>query len=170
MLTPLPREQNPKGEEAEGGVAPAQGRKPSRVSGHLYQDTPNPKLKVHRRSRAANRSQQGVEPEKSSQLHDTQQKTAGAPGKRAEQSHQKRLSKSLPHPQQEERKKTQLRCHRKKNPLTYTGTTSRTQLQGPDPHTHICEPSNIPASAYRPLPNLRLIDTNLVVIFAEKHM
>ena len=156
MLTHPPRVQNPKGEEAEWGVAPAQGRKPSGVSGHLYQDTPNPKLNVHRRSRAANRSQQGVEPEKGSQLHDTQRKTAGAPGKRAEQSHQKSLSKSLPHPQQD-RMKTQLRRHRK-NPHTYTGTTSRVQLQGPDPHTHICEPPNIPASAYRPLPNLKLLD------------
>ena len=44
-----------------------------------------------------------------------------------------------------------------KNPHTYTGTTSRVLLQGPDPHTHICEPSNIPASAYKPLPNLKLL-------------
>ena len=42
-------------------------------------------------------------------------KTAGAPGQ-AEQTHQRRLSKSLRHPQKEERKKTQHRCHRKKNP------------------------------------------------------
>ena len=128
MLTHPPRVQNPKGEDAEGGVAPAQGRKPSAVSGHLYQDTPNPKLNVHRRSRAANRSQQGVEPKKRSQLHDKQRKTAGAPGKRAKQSHQKRLSKSLPHPQQEERMKRQLRSHRK-TPHIYRdhqqGTTSR---------------------------------------------
>ena len=57
-----------------------------------------------------------MEPEKGSQLQDTQRKTAGAPRKRAEQSHQKRLRKSLPHPQQEEGKKTQLRLHRKNPP------------------------------------------------------
>ena len=44
------------------------------------------------------------------------------PQEKAEQSHQKRLSKSLPHPQQEERKKTQHHCYRKK---------SQTDIQGP---------------------------------------
>ena len=171
MPTHPPRVQNPKGEEAEGGVAPAQGRKPSGVSGHPYQDTPNPKLNVHHRSRAVNRSQQGVEPEKGSQLHDTQRKTTGAPGKRAEQSHQKWHSKSLPQPQQEERMKTQLRRHRKNPTHIYRdhqqGTTSRPRPA--HPHT-VCEPPNIPASAYRPLPNLKVLDPNLVVIFADKHM
>ena len=42
-------------------------------------------------------------------------KAAGAPGQ-AEQTHQRRLSKSLRHPQKEERKKTQHRCYRKKIP------------------------------------------------------
>ena len=42
-------------------------------------------------------------------------KTARAPGQ-AEQTHQGGSSKSLRHPQQEERKKTQHRCYRKKNP------------------------------------------------------
>ena len=42
-------------------------------------------------------------------------KTTRAPGQ-AEQKHQRRLSKSLRHPQQEERKKTQHCCYRKKNP------------------------------------------------------
>ena len=111
-----------------------------------------------------------MEPEKGSQLQDTQRKTAGAPGKRAEQSHQKRLRKSLPHPQQEERMKTRLCLHRKKNPHIYIWTTSRVQPQGPDPHTHISEPPNTPASAYRLLPNLKSIDTNLVVSVAEKHL
>ena len=157
MLTHPPRVQNPKGEEAEGGVVPAQGRKPSGESGHLYQDTPNPKLNAHRRSRAANRSQQGVEHEKGSQLHDTQRKTAGAPGKRAVQSHQKRLSKSLPHYPAGEDEDTAPPPpkKKKKNTHTYIGTTSRVQRQGPDPHTHKREPPNIPASAYRPLPNLK---------------
>ena len=36
------------------------------------------------------------------------------PQEKTEQTHQKRLSKSLPHPQQEERKKTQHRRQRKK--------------------------------------------------------
>ena len=105
MLMHPPRVQNPEGEAAEGGAALAQGRKPSGVSGHLYQDTPNPMLNLHCRSRSANRSQLGVEPKKGSQ-----------------QSHQKRLSKSLPHTQQEERKKTQHRRHRKK---------PQTHIQGP---------------------------------------
>ena len=82
MLKHPPKVQNPEGEEAEGGVALAQGRKLSGESGHLYQDNPNPKLNAHRRSRAANRSQQGVEPEKGSQLYDTQRKTAGTPVKK----------------------------------------------------------------------------------------
>ena len=86
MLTHPPRVQNP-----EAGAALAQGRKPSGVSGHLYQDTPNPMLNVHCRSRSANRSQLGVEPKKGSQLHDTQRKTAGAPGK-MQCSHTKRGS------------------------------------------------------------------------------
>ena len=109
MLTHPPRVQNPEGE-----AALAQGRKPSGVTGHLYQDTPNPMLNLHCRSRSANRIQLGVEPKKGSQLHDTQQKNRRCPRKNAEQSHQKRLSKSLPHTQQEERKKTQHRRHRKK--------------------------------------------------------
>ena len=89
MLTHPPRVQNPEGEAAEGGAALAQDRKPSGASGHLYHDTPNPTLNVHCRSRSANRSQLGVEPEKGGQLHDMQQKTAGAPGK---SSHTKRGS------------------------------------------------------------------------------
>ena len=80
MLTHPSRAQNPEGEAAEGGDAQAQGRNPSEVTGHLYQDTPNPTLKLHCRRRSANRSQQGVEPQKGSQLHDTWRKTAGAPG------------------------------------------------------------------------------------------
>ena len=42
MLTLPARAQNPEGEAAEGGAALAQGRNPSGVTGHLYQDTPNP--------------------------------------------------------------------------------------------------------------------------------
>ena len=91
MLTHSPRVQNPEGEAVKGGAALAQGRKPSGLSGHLYQDTPNPMLNVHCRSRSANQSQLGVEPKKGSQLHDTQRKTAGAPGK-MQSSHTKRGS------------------------------------------------------------------------------
>ena len=91
MLTHPPRVQNPKGEAAEGGAALAQGRKPSGATGHLYQDTPNPMLNLHCRSRSTNRSQLGVEPKKGSQLHDMQQKTAGDPGK-MQSSHTKRGS------------------------------------------------------------------------------
>ena len=91
MLTHPPMVQNPKGEAAEGGTALAQGRKSSGVTGHLYQDSPNPMLNLHCRSRSANRSQLGVEPKKGRQLHDTQRKTAGAPGK-MQSSHTKRGS------------------------------------------------------------------------------
>ena len=86
-----PRVQNPDGEAAEGGAALAQGRKPRGVSRHLYQDTANPTLNVHCRRRSANLRQLGVEPKKGSQLHDMQQKTADAPGKR-QSSHTKRGS------------------------------------------------------------------------------
>ena len=90
----------------------------------VYQDTANPTINVHCRSRPVNLIQLGVEPEKGSQLQDTQRKTAGAPGKR-QSSHTKRGSaRAYPTPKQEERKKTQLRRHRKKEtPHTYTGTT-----------------------------------------------
>ena len=71
MLTHPSRVQNREGEAAEWEAALAQGRNPSGVTGHLYQDTPNPTLNLHRRSRSANRSQLGVEPQKGSQLHDT---------------------------------------------------------------------------------------------------
>ena len=86
MLMHPPRVQDPEGE-----AALAQGRKPSGVTGHLYQDTPNPMLNLHCRSRSVNRSQLGVEPKKGSQLHDTQRKPAGAPGK-MQSSHTKRGS------------------------------------------------------------------------------
>ena len=60
-----------------------------------------------------------MESKKGSQLENRR-----GPRKKAKQPHQKRLSKSLPHTQQEERKKTQLRRHRQKEtPHTYTGTT-----------------------------------------------
>ena len=47
---------------------------------------------------------------------------------------------------------------------------SRAQLQGPVRHTHISEPSNLPVSAYKLLWNLMLLDSNLVVIFADKQV
>ena len=89
-----PRVQNPYGEAAEGGAALAQGRKPRGVARHLYQDTVNPTLNSHRRRRLANLRQLGVEPEKGSQLHDTQRKTADAPVIR-QSSHTKRGSASI---------------------------------------------------------------------------
>ena len=98
----------------------------------VYQDTTNPTINVHCRSRAANRSQIGAEHEKGNQLQDTLRKTAGAPGK-AQQPHQKRLNKSLPYTQQEERKKTQLRRHRKK---PHTHTHRDHQRWGPAAKTH----------------------------------
>ena len=47
----------------------------------------------------------------------------------AQQPHQNRLSKSLPHPQQEERKKTKLRRHRKKDPTHRNRDHQRWGLQ-----------------------------------------
>ena len=107
----------------EGGATLAQGRKPSGVSKNLYQDTANPTINAHCRSRSANLNQLGVEPEKGSQLHDTQRKTAGAPGKR-QSSHTKRGSaRAYPIPSRR-RERRPLRRHRKKEtPHTYTGTT-----------------------------------------------
>ena len=133
MLTHPSRTQNPEGEAAEGGAALAQGRKPKWVTGHLYQDTPNPTLNLHCRRRSANRSQRGVEPQKGSQLHDTAENRR-CPRKIAEQSHQKRLSKSLPHPQQEER--IQSSAATEKNPTHINrdhqqGTTSRSRPTHP---------------------------------------
>ena len=105
----------------------------------VYQDTANPTINVHCRSRPANRSQIGAEPEKGNQLQDTLRKTAGAPGKgtaatpEEAQQHQKRLNKSLPYTQQEERKKTQLRRHRKK---PHRHTHRDHQRWGPAAKTH----------------------------------
>ena len=50
----------------------------------VYQDTANPTINVHCRSRPANWSQIGAEPAKGNQLQDTQRKTAGAPGRGTE--------------------------------------------------------------------------------------
>ena len=129
MLTHPPRVQNPEGEAAEGGAALAQGRKPSGVSGHLYQDTPNPMLNVHCRSMSANRSQLGVEPKKGSQLHDTQRENRRCPRKKAEQSHQKRLKQEpTPHPAGGEEEDT-APPPQKETPHTNTGTTRDGGLQ-----------------------------------------
>ena len=67
------------------------------------------------------------------------------PRKIAEQSHQKRFSKSLPHPQQEERIHNSAATE--KTPHTNIGTSSRVQRQDPDPHTPTCEPPKNPASS-----------------------
>ena len=127
MLTHPPRVQNPEGEAAEGGAALAQGRKPSGVSGHLYQDTPNPMPNVHCRSRSANRSQLGVEPKKGSQLHDTQRKTTGAPGK-MQSSHTKRGS-ARAYPTPSKRRGRRHSTAATETPHTYTGTTRDGGLQ-----------------------------------------
>ena len=50
----------------------------------VYQDTANPTINVHCRSRPANWSQIGAEPAKGNQLQDTPRKTAGAPGRGTE--------------------------------------------------------------------------------------
>ena len=70
------------------GAEPAKGKqRKGKLRWHkvenqvLYQDTANPTINVHCRSRPANLSQLGAEPEKGSQLQDTQRKTAGASGK-----------------------------------------------------------------------------------------
>ena len=122
MLAQPPRVQNPEGEVAEGGAALAQGRKPSGVSGHLYQDTPNPMLNVHCRSRSANRSQLGVEPKKGSQLHDTQWKTAGAQEKCRAVTPKEAQQEPTPHPAGGEEEDT-APPPQKETLHTYTGTT-----------------------------------------------
>ena len=50
----------------------------------VYQDTANPTINVHCRSRPANWSQIDAEPAKGNQLQDTPRKTAGAPGRGTE--------------------------------------------------------------------------------------
>ena len=37
-------------------------------------------------------------------------------------------------------------------------------------YTHIFEPTNFPVSAYKLLWNLMLLDSNFLVIFADKHV
>ena len=80
------------------------------VTGHLYQDNPNSTWNRHRRSRAANLSQPGAEPQKGSQLHDTERKNRRWP-RTSWTDTPRSPSKSLRHPQ-----KKQHRGYRKKNP------------------------------------------------------
>ena len=124
MLMHPPRVQNPEGEAAEGGAALAQGRKPSGVSGNLYQDTPNPMLNLHCRSRSANQSKLGVEPWKGSQLHDMQvpqKKCRAVTPKEAQQ-------EPTPHPAGGEEEDTAPPLQ-KETPHTYTETTRDGGLQ-----------------------------------------
>ena len=76
------------------------------------------------RRRSANLRQLGVEPEKGSQLHDTQRKTADAPGKR-QSSHTKRGSaRAYPTPSRRRGRHSSAATERKKETLhTSTGTT-----------------------------------------------
>ena len=64
----------------------------------VYQDTTNPTKNVHCRSRPANRSQIGAEPEKGNQLQDTLRKTAGAPGKGTAATPEEAQQEPTPHP------------------------------------------------------------------------
>ena len=128
MLTHPPRVQNPEQEAAEGGAVLAQDRKPSGVSGHLYQDTPNPLLNVHCWSRSANRSQLGVEPKKGSQLHDTQRKPQVPQEKCRAVTPKEAQQEPTPHPAGGEEEDT-APPPQKETPHTYTGTTRDGGLQ-----------------------------------------
>ena len=74
MPTHPVRGQNPEGEAAEGEAAQSQKRKTRGKQDNCYKTTPNPMRNHHRRSRAANLSQPGGEPQKGRQLHDTERK------------------------------------------------------------------------------------------------
>ena len=65
----------------------------------VYQDAANPTKNVHCRSRPANLSQLGAEPEKGSQLQDTLRKTAGAPGKGTAATPKEAQQEPIPHPE-----------------------------------------------------------------------
>ena len=74
--------------------------------------TPNPMRNYHRRSRAANLSQPAGEPQKGSQLHDTECKIASVP-RQAEQTHQGGSARADVTPSRR-RKKIQHRYNRNK--------------------------------------------------------
>ena len=72
-----------RGSSGRGSCASTR-KKHKGVTGHLYQDNPNSTRNRHRRSRAANLSQPGVELQKGSQLHDTERlnrHTKGVPAR-----------------------------------------------------------------------------------------
>ena len=54
--------------------------------------------------------------------------------------------------------------------LLYFLTYQQGITLGPVLYTHIFEPSSFPVSAYKLLWNLILLDLNLLVIFADKHV
>ena len=89
----------------------------------VYQDTANPTLNVHCRSSSANLSQLGVEPEKGSQLHDTQRKTAGAPGKRQSSYTKRGLARAYPTPSRRRGRRHSSAATERKKPYTH--------IQGP---------------------------------------
>ena len=111
---------------ARKGAEPAKGKqRKGKLRWHkvenqvVYQDTANPTINVHCRSRPANLSQLGAEPKKGSQLQDTQRKTAGASGKGTAATPKEVQQEPTPHPAGGE-EKTQLRRHRKKEtPYTH---------------------------------------------------
>ena len=74
MPTHPGRGQNTEGEAAEGEAAQSQKRKTRGEQDNCYKTTPNPMRNHHRRSRSANLSQPGGEPQKGRQLHDTERK------------------------------------------------------------------------------------------------
>ena len=88
----------------------------------VYQDTTNPTINIHCRSRPANRSQIGAEPEKGNQLQDTPRKTAGAPGKSTGATPEEAQQEPTPHPAGGEEEDT-APPPQKETPHTHTGTT-----------------------------------------------
>ena len=89
----------------------------------MYQDTANPTKNVHCRSRPANLSQLGAEPEKGSQLQDTLRKTAGAPGKGTAATPKEAQQEPNSHPAGGVEEDTAPPSQKERNPTTYTGTT-----------------------------------------------
>ena len=97
----------------------AQGRKPSAAP-----KTANPTTKLHRRSRTGNWSQKGCGTLEGEPAAGNVAENRRHCRKRHRSNTRKKLNNSLPCAEQEERKKTQLRRHRKSSHThTHTGTT-----------------------------------------------
>ena len=90
----------------------------------MYQDTANPTINVHCRSRPAHQGQIGAEPEKGNQLQDMLRKTAGAPGKGTAATPEEAQQEPTPQPAGGQEEDTAPLPQKERNPThTHTGIT-----------------------------------------------